>query len=82
MQVNIHEAKTTLSKLLQLVEEGETVTIARHGKPVADLVPARKKAVIPFNISRNHPGVVHGVGDGWWQSMTDEEVDDWIDGKV
>ncbi|HBY63299.1 MAG TPA: hypothetical protein DEH78_26045, partial [Solibacterales bacterium] len=40
MQVNVHEAKTQLSRLLELVEEGETVVIARHGQPVAELVPA------------------------------------------
>jgi prevent-host-death family protein len=37
--VNIHEAKTNLSHLLTRVENGETITIARAGKPVADLVP-------------------------------------------
>ncbi|MCB0911979.1 MAG: type II toxin-antitoxin system prevent-host-death family antitoxin [Propionibacteriaceae bacterium] len=37
--VNVYEAKTQLSKLLELVERGESVTIARAGKPVADLVP-------------------------------------------
>lgn len=36
--VNIHEAKTQLSRLLAAVEGGETVTIARSGKPVARLV--------------------------------------------
>jgi prevent-host-death family protein len=37
--VNIHDAKTHLSHLLARVEKGETITIARAGKPVADLVP-------------------------------------------
>ena len=36
--VNIHEAKTHLSRLLAQVEAGEEVTIARNGKPVARLV--------------------------------------------
>ncbi|MBM3270871.1 MAG: type II toxin-antitoxin system Phd/YefM family antitoxin [Candidatus Sericytochromatia bacterium] len=36
--VNIHEAKTHLSKLLEQVEAGEEVIIARAGKPVARLV--------------------------------------------
>jgi prevent-host-death family protein len=36
--VNIHEAKTNLSRLLAEVEAGDTVTIARSGKPVAKLV--------------------------------------------
>jgi prevent-host-death family protein len=37
--VNVHEAKTTLSKLLEKVAAGERVVIAKSGKPVADLVP-------------------------------------------
>jgi prevent-host-death family protein len=36
-QVNIHEAKTHLSKLLERVEGGEEIVIARYGKPVAVL---------------------------------------------
>jgi len=43
--VNIYEAKTKLSALLAEVEEtGEKVLICRHGKPVADLVPHRKRS--------------------------------------
>ena len=37
--VNIHEAKTHLSRLLDQVAKGETVIIAKAGKPVAKLVP-------------------------------------------
>jgi antitoxin (DNA-binding transcriptional repressor) of toxin-antitoxin stability system len=35
--VNIHEAKTHLSQLLQFVQEGNTVTICNSGDPVAEL---------------------------------------------
>jgi len=38
-QVNVHEAKTELSRLLEAVEAGERVVIARAGEPVAVLVP-------------------------------------------
>jgi prevent-host-death family protein len=38
MEVNIHEAKTHLSRLLERVALGEEVVIARAGKPVAKLV--------------------------------------------
>lgn len=38
-QVNIHEAKTHLSRLLEEVEDGNEVVIARAGKPIARLVP-------------------------------------------
>jgi len=37
MQVNIHEAKTNLSRLLSLVSEGEEVIIAKSGRPIARL---------------------------------------------
>lgn len=40
-QVNVHEAKTQLSKLLEEVEQGERVIIARAGHPVAVLAPYR-----------------------------------------
>jgi prevent-host-death family protein len=39
MEINVHEAKTHLSRLLQRVESGEEITIARAGIPVARLVP-------------------------------------------
>lgn len=37
IQVNVHEAKTQLSKLLARVEAGEEVVIARGGRPIARL---------------------------------------------
>jgi prevent-host-death family protein len=41
-EVNVHEAKTHLSRLLARVEAGEEVLISRAGHPIARLVPARK----------------------------------------
>ncbi len=41
-QVNVHRAKTELSKLLAEVEQGEEIIIARDGVPVAKLVPIPK----------------------------------------
>ena len=79
MQVNVHEAKTQLSRLLELVESGESVVIARQGIPVAELVPARKKRGLPFGIAKDAPLVPSG--DSWWKPLTDEEADAWIDGK-
>ena len=40
--VNVHEAKTHLSRLLAKVARGDEVIIARGGKPVARLVPIQK----------------------------------------
>ncbi len=42
--VGSYEAKTHLSRLLQMVAKGESVTITRHGVPIARLVPANADA--------------------------------------
>ena len=41
--VNVHEAKTHLSRLLERVQAGERITIARAGKPIAFLIPAEDR---------------------------------------
>jgi prevent-host-death family protein len=43
MEVNIHEAKTHLSRLLERVSMGEEVIIAKAGRPVAKLVAIEQK---------------------------------------
>ena len=42
LTLNVHEAKTQLSKLLEAAEAGEDVVIARAGTPVVRLVPVRQ----------------------------------------
>jgi prevent-host-death family protein len=42
-QVNVHEAKTHLSRLIDEVEAGAEITIAKAGRPVAKLSPIRGK---------------------------------------
>jgi prevent-host-death family protein len=51
--VNMHEAKTTLSKLVELVESGEEVIIARAGRPVARLVPAGERSARKLGVWRD-----------------------------
>lgn len=46
MTVNMHEAKTNLSKLIMLLEKGEDIIIAKAGNPIAKLVsyiPSQKR---------------------------------------
>lgn len=43
--VNIHEAKTHLSRLLERVSKGERIVISKAGVPIADLVPHRAAPV-------------------------------------
>jgi prevent-host-death family protein len=46
VNVNIHEAKTHLSRLLEQVAQGERVVISKAGQPVADLVPHQRVPVV------------------------------------
>ena len=46
MSVNVSEAKTHLSQLLERVAAGEHIVIARAGRPIADLVPHQAKRVV------------------------------------
>ena len=57
--VNVHEAKTHLSRLLQRVEAGEEVLIARDGEPIARLVPLAK--VLPRQPGRLKGQIVIGA---------------------
>ena len=54
MIVNIHEAKTHLSRLLQRVSRGEVIVIGRNGRPVAKLVPYESRS------QRRAPGAWKG----------------------
>lgn len=71
-KIQATEAKAHLADLLRMVERGETITITRHGKTVAHLVPAhehesdsRKQAIERFRQRRA----------GWQRvAMTTEEI--------
>lgn len=43
--VNVYEAKSSLSRLIAAAEAGETIVIARNGKPVAQLGPVVARVV-------------------------------------
>ena len=44
IEIGSYDAKTRLSELLEKVREGETFTITRHGRPVAELRPVGRRA--------------------------------------
>ena len=71
MTVSVHAAKTQLSKLLDLIEEGEEIVIARHGRLVARLVRVNSAA-------KPRLGAMRGEiswEEGWERAMTPEEAD-------
>jgi prevent-host-death family protein len=69
--VNVHHAKTHLSRLLERVAAGEEVVIARAGHPVARLVP------INPNEPRK-PGLAKGrLTDAFFEPLPAGELDSW-----
>lgn len=69
--VNVHEAKTHLSRLLDQVAAGEEVIIARAGKPIARLVPADRS-------EPRVPGIAKGrVTDAFFEPLPEEELAAW-----
>ena len=68
--MNVHEAKTHLSRLLEAVEAGEDVVIARAGKPIARLVPATTRT------RPRTPGA--GRGQGWIADDFDDTPEELI----
>jgi len=66
MEVNVHEAKTHLSKLLDRVAQGEEVVIAKAGKPVARLVAIKpKKAPRPIGTAEGVFVLPDDFNDPW-----------------
>jgi prevent-host-death family protein len=71
--VNIHQAKTTFSKLIRRVEKGEEITIAKAGKPVAKLTPLKARRT-------PRPKAGYGKGTIWIADDFDAPMpDDWLD---
>jgi prevent-host-death family protein len=77
MKVSVHAAKTQLSKLLGLVEDGEEVVIERHGRPVAQLVPVRKRRSSALGAMRGQ----FSMTEGWERPLTDEEAEAFWTGR-
>ena len=71
--VNIHEAKTHLSRLLEAVENGEEIVIARAGEPIATLSVYKPpcKRIAP-------PGSLAGMGF-WMTDDFNEPINDLFD---
>ena len=74
--VNVHEAKTQLSRLLARVESGEEVVIARRGEPVARLVACKPR-------KERRPGRLKGkvvIPDDFFDPLPEEELKLWEGG--
>lgn len=58
--VNIHEAKTHLSRLLERAAGGETIVIAKAGKPLARLTPLETVVETPEDAVKRRIGFLDG----------------------
>lgn len=70
--VNVHEAKTHLSRLLERVAAGEEIILAKAGKPVARLVPIAKPR------RRRTPGTYRGkikITEAFYAPLPDDVLD-------
>jgi prevent-host-death family protein len=71
--VNVHDAKTHLSRLLVDVENGHEVTIARAGRPIARLVPAEQPGKRELGLERGKIWITPDFDE----PMPDEWLDEW-----
>ena len=71
--VNVHEAKTHLSRLLAQVEAGEEVIIARNGKPVARLVAVQKQGKPQFGSMKGQIS----IDERFFEPLPEEELAAW-----
>ena len=80
MQFSVADAKNKLPELIKAVEDGEPVTICRRGVPVVDIVrtkqPSRKQRTLG-----TLKGKIQIIEPGWWQPMSDEEVENLLSGR-
>ena len=75
--INIHEAKTHLSRLVERVEAGEELVIARAGRPVARLVPYLQRR------QPRTPGMLKGkirLAEDWDSPEVNLEIADLFEG--
>jgi antitoxin (DNA-binding transcriptional repressor) of toxin-antitoxin stability system len=71
--VNIHEAKTHFSELIAAVERGETIVIARRGKPVAEISGcggAPRRTVVLGALA----GLSREIDPDWWKPVPDDQI--------
>jgi prevent-host-death family protein len=80
LRINVHDAKTHLSKYLAAVENGETVIICRRNKPVAEIrsiarAPKHKRLIGP-----DIPGFE--IPESFFEPLSEEELAEWYDAPL
>lgn len=71
-QINVHDAKTHLSRLLERAHAGEEIILAKAGKPYARLLPLE-----PLPAKRELGFVPGAVTADFFEPLPEEELDAW-----
>ncbi len=74
--INVHEAKTHFSKLLERAHAGEEIVLAKAGKPYARLVPLKEDK------PRRQPGLLKGMRltEAFFEPLPDQDLKLWEEG--
>lgn len=73
--INVHEAKTHFSKLLEEAHAGQEIILAKGGQPYARLMP-----LAPASGQRTPGGLPGRVDDAFFEELPEEEVSAWESG--
>ncbi|MBS3936712.1 MAG: type II toxin-antitoxin system Phd/YefM family antitoxin [Sulfuritalea sp.] len=72
IMINVHEAKTHFSRLLEQAHAGQEIVLAKAGKPYARLVPLKAHS------GKRQPGRLCGeVGDAFFEPLPEDELAAW-----
>lgn len=76
--VNIHEAKTNFSKLVERVLQGEEIIVAKAGKPCVRMVPIEDRSKLPPRQPGALKGLVGDIPDSvWFDPLPEDELRLW-----
>lgn len=80
IRLNMHEAKTHLSRYIARVEAGEKILLCRRNKPIAEIrpVPRERKKPRPFGLDRGK----FEIPDSFYEPLPDEFIDAFENGPV
>jgi prevent-host-death family protein len=78
-KVNIHEAKTTLSRLVEAVEAGEEVILARAGRPVARITRLPSRRGIRLGTAK---GLVRSTSKDFDKPLTKKQQEELFGGPI
>lgn len=76
IMVNIYEAKTKLSELLEAAGSGERVVICKHNQPVAELRPIEAISSTPRDLTPMYPGATFTPA-AFFEPLAEDEIATW-----